>query len=112
MYRFEKNVLEINSRKRTFEYEIRQVIELSECYYVLLSIPFNKSEINNIFCVDKNNDLLWRAQDLNVLFPDLKNLPYEQMGIKEDKLYASDFYGRNYTINILNGNIEGCDIVK
>lgn len=112
MYRFEKNELIINSKKRTFEYEIRQVIESYERYYVLLSIPFDKSEMNNIFCIDKTNDLVWRVQDLNVLFPDLKNLPYEQMGIKNDKLYASDFYGRNYTINLLTGNIEGCDIVK
>ena len=68
MYRFEKNELIINGKKRTFEYEIRQVFESYECYYVLLSIPFDKSEMNNIFCIDKNNDLIWRVQDLNIYF--------------------------------------------
>ena len=112
MYKFEKNELIINSNSRTFEYDIRKVIEYNECYYILLSIPFNKSEINNIFCVDKQNKLLWRSENLDVLFPDLENLPYEQMGIKDNKLYASDFYGRNYHINLLNGKMGECTIVK
>ena len=34
------------------------------------------------------------------------------MGIKDNTLYASDFYGRSYSINLDTGKIEGCNIVK
>lgn len=112
MYKYQRNELIIDDKKRTFEYDVRNVIEINECYVVLLSIPFNKSAINNIYCVNNKNDLLWRSEDLNLLFPEMKNLPYEQMGIKNNKIYASDFYGRNYCINPLNGKIGECSIVR
>lgn len=34
------------------------------------------------------------------------------MGIKDDIIFASDFYGRNYKINDNNGKIEKFNIVK
>jgi uncharacterized protein Usg len=80
---------------------------------VLLAIPFNKTEINNIYCLDAQAKLVWQSEDLSVRYPELKNLlPYEQMGIKDDIIFASDFYGRNYQINVNNGKIEGVKTVK
>jgi integrase/recombinase XerD len=52
------------------------------------------------------------GEDLNLLYPNLKNLPYEQMGIKDNILYTSDFYGRSYSIDLDTGKINGCNIVK
>lgn len=112
MYKYQMNELIINDIKRTFNYDVRNVLEFNKYYFILLSIPFDKSEINNIYCVDNKNDLLWRSEDLNVLFPEQKNLPYEQMGIKDNELYASDFYGRNYCINPLNGRVGKYTIVR
>ena len=37
---------------------------------------------------------------------------YGQMEIKDDIIFASDFYGRNYKINANDGKIEGFDMVK
>ena len=34
------------------------------------------------------------------------------MGIKDDIIFTTDFYGRNYQINVNNGKIEGVKIVK
>ena len=113
MYQYEKNHIEINSNSYDFEFDIRAVIEYKEKYIVLLAIPFNKTEINNIYCLDAQAKLIWQAEDLSVRCPELKNLlPYEQMGIKDDIIFASDFYGRNYQINVNNGKIEGVKIVK
>ena len=32
--------------------------------------------------------------------------------IKDDTIFASDFYGRNYKINVDSGKIEEFDVVK
>lgn len=113
MYQYEKNHIEINNNSYDFEFDIRAVIEHKEKYVVLLAIPFNKTEINNIYCLDGQAKLIWQSEDLSVRYPELKNLlPYEQMGIKDDIIFASDFYGRNYQINVNTGKIEGVKTVK
>ena len=113
MYKYEKNHIEINNYSYDFEFDIRTVIAHKEKYIVLLAIPFNKTEINNIYCLNERAKLVWRSENLSVRYPDLNNLlPYEQMGIKDDAIFASDFYGRNYKINVSNGNVEELDIVK
>ena len=113
MIKYENNRIKIDNYVYDFKFEIRNVIQCNNNYIILLSIPFNNSEINNLYCLNSKAELLWQAQDLKSLFPDLKNLlPYEQMGIKEDYIYASDFYGRCYKININNGKIEDYSIVK
>lgn len=112
MVEYKKNKIVINGNEKTFNYDIRDVIEHNNKYYILLSIPFNQNEINNIYCLDEEVKFVWQSEDLNSLFPNLKNLPYEQMGINNDVLYASDFYGRNYKIGLLDGKIGECIIVK
>lgn len=113
MYQYEKNHIEINNNSYDFEFDIHAVIEYKGNYIVLLAIPFNKTEINNIYCLDDQAKLVWQSEDLSVRYPELKNLlPYEQMGIKDDIIFTTDFYGRNYQINVNNGKIEGVKIVK
>ena len=113
MYQYEKSHIEINNNNYDFEFDIRTVIEYREKYLVLLAIPFDKTEINNIYCLDDQAKLIWQSEDLSVRYPELKNFfPYEQMGIKDDIIFASDFYGRNYQINANTGKIEGVKTVK
>ncbi|SFU76919.1 hypothetical protein [Butyrivibrio sp. INlla21] len=113
MYQHKKNHIEINGNVYEFEFEIRTVIQYKENYIVLLTIPFNSKEINNIYCLDAEAKVNWRSEDIACKYPELKNLlPYEQMGLKEDKIYASDFYGRSFEINAETGKIEGRSIVK
>lgn len=113
MYQYKKSHIEINNNSYDFDFDIRTVIQYKETYVVLLAIPFNKTEINNIYCLDADAKLVWRVEDLAVRYPELKKLlPYEQMGIKDDIIFASDFYGRNYQINVTNGKIEGVNTVK
>lgn len=112
-YTIQKNHIEINNGSYDFEFNIRTVIQYKETYVVLLAIPFNQTEINNIYCLDADAKLVWRAEDLSVRYPELKTLlPYEQMEIEDDAIFASDFYGHNYQINVNNGKIEGVKIVK
>ena len=107
-----KLISQINN-SYSFEFDIRAVIEYKENYIVLLAIPFNKTEINNIYCLDAKARLIWQVEDLSVRYPELKKpLPYEQMGIKDDIIFASDFYGRNYQIKVNSGKIEGVKTFK
>ena len=112
MYSIKDNILFMNSKKVEFNFNIRSAVEYSECVIVLLSISFTKNDINNIYCVNKFGKVVWQSEDLNLLYPNIKNLPYEQMGIKDNILYTSDFYGRSYSIDLDTGKINGCNIVK
>ena len=113
MYLYEKKYIEINGNRYDFEFDIRAVVQYKEKYIILLGILFNKTEINNIYCLDSQANLIWQSEDLSTRYPELKNpLPYEQIGIKDDTIFASDFYGRNYKINADSGKIEEINIVK
>lgn len=112
MCQYDDKCIQINGFKHEFRYGIRTVIKYQGKYIVLLGIPFNSSEINNIYCLDEQANVVWQSEDLAVIYPQSKNLPYEQMGIKDFSIYASDFYGRNYKINVNTGKIEDYTIVK
>lgn len=113
MYQYERNHIEIDNNSYDFELDIRAVVQHKENYIVLLAVPFSKTALNNIYCLDAQAKLIWQSEDLSVRYPKLKNLlPYEQMGIKDDIVFASDFYGRSYKINPNNGKIEGFTVVK
>ncbi len=109
---YEKNHIQINQNSFYFDYNIRTVISYKKTYIILLDIPFNLTQINNLFCIDSNANLVWQVEDLNKRYPEQNHLPYEQIGIEGDAVYASDFLGRCYKINIHNGKIESCTIVK
>ncbi|MCH5258663.1 MAG: hypothetical protein J1F18_02860 [Lachnospiraceae bacterium] len=88
-------------------------MQYKQKYIVLLGIPFNSEAINNIYCLDARANIVWQSEDLATRYPQLKKLlPYEQIGIKDGVIYASEFYGRNYKINIENGKIEGFNTLK
>lgn len=112
MYQYNGKHIKINNACCDFEYDIRTVFEYNGKYIILLAIPFDSEEINNIYCLDSNANLLWQAENLSVLYPSILNLSYEYMGIKDGTIFASDFYGRSYRLNIDSGKIEGCNFVK
>lgn len=102
---YEQKILIINGIERKFEHDIRTVEQHNTNYYVLLSIPYNVSTINNLFCINNKNGLIWQAEDLDIIFPQQKNPPYERISISDDVLFTTDFWGRCYQINLLNGQI-------
>mgnify|MGYP003299985060 FL=1 len=113
MYQYKDNQIEINNTKFKFKFDIRDVIQYENKYIILLAIPFNQIVINNIYCLDEDAKMVWQSEDLSVLYPNMKNiLPYEQMGIKDNFIFASDFVGRNYKINVNDGKIVDFDIVR
>ena len=103
------NLTGLNKR---FDHEIREVVEYENCYIVLLSVPFDENMVNNIFCLDDQLNIKWRAEDLDKKYPEKNNLPYEQMTLRKGVIKATDFYGRCYLLNVSNGKIIDMTIVK
>lgn len=60
MYQYEKKHIEINNKSYDFEFDIRAVVQYKEKYIVLLGIPFNRTEFNNIYCLDAQANLIWQ----------------------------------------------------
>lgn len=112
MYQYSGKNIKIGGVCRNFEHDIRTALQYKEKYIVLLAIPFDSEEINNIYCLNSCADLVWQVEDLSTLYPSMLNLAYEHMGIKDDAIFATDFYGRSYKINIDSGKIEGYNLVK
>lgn len=112
MYQYSEKNIKIGGVCRNFEHDIRTILQYKEKYIVLLAIPFDSEEINNIYCLNSSADLVWQVEDLSTLYPSMLNLAYEHIGIKDGAIFATDFYGRSYKINIDSGLIEGYNLVK
>lgn len=110
--KFDNDFLVIDKQKIRFSNNIRSIEELDDRIIVLLSIPQKDDEIDNIYAVSYEGNILWQVQSLKILFPDQLNLPYEQIVIDGDEIRATDFYGRRYFINARSGLIKKRDTVK
>ena len=112
MYIYKSSYILINGKSYHFKHKISEVIKYKDTYIVLLEIPEGCDEINNIYCLDKKANVKWQSEDLSKKYPKLINLAYLRMGIIDDIVYATDFFGRNYRIDPSSGKIFGCKIVK
>lgn len=111
MITFEKNKI-IHSGKtiKEFEYQIRNMIEIDDLIIILLEIPFgNTTKKNNIVAINLQGNVVWTVDASEYV----KNaLPFEQMFLKDNFLYASDFYARKFKINYEAGIIEDMSVSK
>lgn len=112
MIKWDNNEIELEGKKVSFPFDIDHVIAYNETFLILLNIPENEDEINNIYCVDQNGRLLWQSEDLNEVRKGMLNLPYEAMEIKGEYLFAADFYGRCYKIDPKDGKVLECKLKK
>lgn len=109
----DKNILVLNNKTIKFSHDIRQFKTFGDDVIVLLSIPGNDNTLDNIYCYSGNGIIKWQVQPLKDAFPELKQVfPFEQMNITDDKISATDFYGRRFIINPKDGKILSKDIVK
>lgn len=107
-----KNILTVNNTEIIFDHDIRDVKIFRDLIIVLLAIPFNETELDNLYAISKQGKIAWRVQALDTVFPNQNNLPYEQIHVNKNEITATDFYARRYFINHLNGNIEKREIGK
>lgn len=111
MVKYEKYNLIVNGKViKCFKFVIRNVIEHGDEFIVLLEIPFdNNIEKNNILRVDGSGNVVWTIDNSGYS----NNIyPFEQMTLREDWLYATDFYARRFKIDIRTGKIVDMTISK
>lgn len=103
---------EVGSRVPGLQYSIKQTINTENTILVLLEIPFSENELNNIYSFNLSGDLIWRV---NVNFDEYginNRLPFEIISIIDGYMYASDFYGRRFKIDIKTGLSLNFDVVR
>lgn len=111
----EGNILTIGQTKIIEKYPIKKVERIDEKYIVLLRIPrveLGFEEINNILCYDKNGMICWRISNKlpsNIISKE--QVPYVAVQVIDEKIYATDFWGRKFNVDIQNGNLISVKIV-
>lgn len=110
MIEYENNKLIVNGEiTRTFQFAIRDLIEVDEECIVLLEIPFDSLEKNNIIRLDRRGTVVWTIA--NSGYSKL-TYPFEQMILRDGWLYATDFYARRCKIDIRSGKIVDVSTFK
>jgi len=103
---YERNRIYIGLSSHSFDLNIKEVLTRGEKYIVLLDVSPYCSELNNIFCLDENAEVLWRVEDIHDAGLDIPNpKPYESVQINEGELYAHDSSGRDFSVDLMNGHI-------
>lgn len=112
----EGNNLSVGNTKITAKYPIKKVERINEKYIVLLKIPrveLGVEELNNILCYDKNGKMCWRiSSELPSNIVSKEQIPYVAIQILNGKLYATDFWGRKFNVDVENGKLIDVKIVR
>ena len=78
-------------------------------YIVLLKIPrveLGVEELNNILCYDENGKMCWRISNKlpsNIISKE--QIPYVALQVIDEKLYATDFWGRKFNVDVESGSL-------
>ncbi len=109
------NHLSIGQTKIITRYPIKKVETIKEKYIVLLKIPhveLGVEELNNILCYDENGKVCWRINnELPSNISSKEQIPYVAIQIIDGKLYATDFWGRKFNVDVENGDLIDVRIV-
>jgi len=109
------NILCIGDTKITVKYPIKKIERINDKYIVLLKIPrveLGVEELNNILCYDEKGKLCWRISDqllLNIVSK--QQIPYVAIQVLDGELYATDFWGRKFNVDVENGKLIDVKIV-
>lgn len=109
---YNNNALEINGKKVVFDDNIYQVKEKFDKIYILLDISPKKElsydDYHNIYCYSIKGNRLWQIG----IRPKGDDAIYTMINLDDYCLYANDFLGRRYKVNVETGRIEGMGIAK
>lgn len=111
---FRKNNLFINGKPMKFDYEVGNAFVVDDKIVFLLLIPNGNPTVQNIYCLNSDLQFLWQVQSMLEAYPQVgEELPYENMALRENgNISASDFFGRNFDIDVTNGKLVNFKIVR
>jgi len=93
-------------------YKILETIYYEDKKIILLDPVSRDEPINNIYCVDKNNNIIWQVESVTEKYKNKINMPYEGMSLHNQFITAANFIGVGYDIDIRTGKIINSYIVK
>lgn len=114
MYKVIDNKLFIDENECDFEYNIEDVKYQEGVYIVLLNIPSEVNEADNIYGVNELGEVIWRIENPIIAFnikPDEQGYNYYAdsiyvgLFVSEGKFSASTFFGMNYVFNFKTGKL-------
>ena len=120
-YKILGNKLIINNNTVKFDFEINSVISKEDIYIVLLDIPIDVNETDNIYGVNVEGEIIWQVENPTISFsisPDTQgykyysNSIYVQLSMNDEKIYANTFSGLQYNINYKTGKLHEINITK
>lgn len=91
-------------------YNVSQEIKIKDIVIVLLEIPYQQINNENIFCKSLNtNEIIWTIERKR---SKLENSPYVNLFLNNDKLFAVNYDGFTEEIDINDGKIIGSKFTK
>ena len=103
------NILQVGTGEITFPYRIWQAKELFGLLIVVLAIPPDSSDIDNIFAVNQQCEIVWQIQSRYALDKSCLDEPYTCVSVRGDCLMAVSYFGKRYLVNPETGTIIGRD---
>lgn len=89
-----------------FNNNISKVEYNNEIYLVLLEIPKDSKEIDNLYGVDVRGTVRWRDQSIKDAFGIPQNSPYASLDIVGNgTVKVTNFYGMRFSVNTKNGKL-------
>lgn len=110
-----ENKLILPNAQIEFKYRIADNIIIPGCVVVMMGVPLNTDEVDNIQAISLNDGkLLWKVQSVKEYSPDVEETsPYVGMKLlKNGNISATNWFGMNYEISAKNGKILSSHLAK
>lgn len=111
---FVDNKLILPTAKLSFKHNIYSVAKIKGGVAVLLDIPTNSQEVDNLYAIDLNGQKLWRVQSVKEFNPQITRLsPYVGITLlKNGNILATNFFGLSYEVSFKNGTLLSSRMTK
>lgn len=114
-FSYNENILSINNIKIVTKYPIKNIEKVNDKYVILLKIPrveLGVDELNNILCYDEKGEMCWQISNkLPSSITCKDQIPYVTIQKTDGELYATDFWGRKFRVDVNNGELTDVMIV-
>lgn len=107
----------INNKEIILNYPVKMFEKIDDSYIILLNIPtrieLRSEELNNVVCYDNKGEFIWRVDNkLPSQITSKEQTPYIAIQVQDNILKATDFWGRRFHINAVDGRLLKYEIVK
>lgn len=107
VFAFREHRLHIGTAHIDFPYPILDAKQYADRVIVVLAIPHDSKEIDNVYAVSESCKILWQIQSRDAFETPDSHTPYVGVSVLDDCIQANDFSGARYLVDPRNGAIIG-----